>query len=508
MLDGAPPSRSRVAPDRIRAPWPLTHPAEDPTMNRTPTPLITLAAWIVVAAGAAASSHMDAPAVTLDDAANTTDVYAFVSEQGGTKYLTTALAVFPFEEPGIGPNAYRFDDDVRYELHVSLGDDVASGAATLTYRFEFDTTFKNTDTILQSYLGPVTSIGDAGQNLAQTYTVTQIDHRTASALPIGGGRVPPNNQGIATPSYNVDGDGDQPAASGATSFTELDPLTLEAISFLEKGHVAFAGQRDDGFYGDIQAIFDLLQLKDPSESFDSQGGFNVHTIVLNIPVEELGGDLQMAGVHATTSRLDGATGRYRQVARQGNPLFCEGFVALIDKDRYNETPPTQDDELFDGYALEPELAELINALLDLPFEAVTTDRTDLEGIFIPDLIKVDLSTGPARLAGGPSFGVPDDPGFSRLGLFDPRQPDVLVSRIQDGFFGTGEIPGGFPNGRRFGDDVVDIGITAIISDLRDPDDLVINVADGIDAVSENDIAYNKVFPYAATPINGRAHDHH
>ncbi len=52
-----------------------------------------------------APSHMDAPLITLDDAANTTDVYAFVTEEDGVEYLTTAVAVYPFEVPGIGPNS-------------------------------------------------------------------------------------------------------------------------------------------------------------------------------------------------------------------------------------------------------------------------------------------------------------------------------------------------------------------------------------------------------------------
>src|SRR5207249_2549977 len=71
-----------------------------------------------------ASSHMDAPLIVLDDAANTTDVYAFVTGEDGRKYLTTALAVYPHEEPGIGPNKYNFDDNVLYEIHVALGRDL------------------------------------------------------------------------------------------------------------------------------------------------------------------------------------------------------------------------------------------------------------------------------------------------------------------------------------------------------------------------------------------------
>ena len=89
--------------------------------------LAAAAALLVCPAIADASSHMDAPLITLDDAANTTDVYAFVSSYRGNKYLTAAVAVYPFEEPGIGPNKYNFDDNVLYQLHVSTGNDVPAG---------------------------------------------------------------------------------------------------------------------------------------------------------------------------------------------------------------------------------------------------------------------------------------------------------------------------------------------------------------------------------------------
>ena len=78
--------------------------------------------------------------------------------------------------------------------------------------------------------------------------------------------------------------------------------TAQSIAELEDGYVAFAGQRDDGFYADVQAVFDLLKLRAAGQAVDSQGGFNVHTIALNIPIEEIGGDQQIVGVYATTSR--------------------------------------------------------------------------------------------------------------------------------------------------------------------------------------------------------------
>lgn len=502
--------------------------------------LIVAISWIGARAGFA-SSHMDAPLITLDPAANTTDVYAFVTGAGANKRVTLALGVYPHQEPGIGPNKYNFDDQVRYELHVSTGSHVSTGERDITFRFEFATTYQNQSTILQSYLGPIMTVGDANQNLVQTYTVTRIDESTGLETVLGSGIVPPNNQGVATPLYNQGNDGDNPAKPGVANATSLDPYTQQAIASFPAGYLAFAGQRDDGFFGDIQSIFDLLSLRDPGR--DSQGGFNIHMLALSVPMAELGGDQQVIGVHATTSRqtvqvvrpngdfngdqtvdvsdavylldylfgsgpalLPSCDSVWTQVGRQGNPLFCEGLVAIVDKDLYNRTQPTTDAMNFSQYALQPELASLINTiLLGGGSPGITNNRTDIAGIFIPDLLRVDLSTPAARLAGGgPSHPTnPDDAGFSRLGIFGG---DLLQSATQDPFQNGGLIPGGWPNGRRFGDDVVDIAVNALLSDLRviPP---VVNVFPPGDGVPANDAVYSKVFPYESTPHNGRNHTH-
>jgi hypothetical protein len=504
-------------------------------MKETPSTLhraVALILMTLLATPALGSSHMDAPLITLDPAANTTDVYAFVQDENGVKTLVTALGVYPHQEPGIGPNKYNFDPNVLYEIHVATGKDLAAGCATLSYQFRFKTTFKSKNTILQSYLGVVQNVGDAAQNLTQTYTVTRIDHKRDKKKVLGKGIVPPNNQGNATPYYNQGDNGENPARNGVATASELDHYTTQAITDLGNGYMAFAGQRDDGFFADIQSIFDLLKLRSPGK--DSQGGFNIHLMALAVPVSELGGDQQVVGVYATTSRRhiavlrdereckksdddddddddidrdDGLklSGRWVQVARQGNPLFNEGLVAIADKDLYGRTSPSFDSSLFRKYAEKPELAKLINLLVfGGSGPAIESNRTDIAGIFIPDLIKTDLSTGPCRLAGGGAGHPtnPDDPGFSRLSIFGN---DVLKSNIQDPFGNGGFIPGGWPNGRRFGDDVVDIAVSALLSDLRGP--LVIRVADGVDGVSHNDMAYHKVFPYESTPQNGRNHSH-
>lgn len=474
----------------------------------------SLLTHLLLSGSVLASSHMDAPLITLDPAANTTDVYAFVSANDGQQYLTTAVSVYPFQEPGIGPNKYNFDDNVRYEIHVASGDAVTSGSESVSYRFEFSTRFKNRKTILPAYLGPVEQVDDANQNLTQTYKVTRVRHSHGRKFRsvLGEGVVPPNNQGMVTRYYNQFDDGEQPAKGGVDSASELDRYTRAGVTKLKHGYMAFAGQRDDGFYADIQSIFDLdFSFGGPNKPFDSQGGFNVHTVVLNIPLQELGGDQQVVGVYATTSRRrvkvlndnpnsrgELALGRWVQVARQGNPLFNEALVALRDKDRYSRSSPTVDAKLFKKYALAPELSAVLVPLLGLPNDRLN-NRTDIAGIYIPDLIKVDLSTGPARLAGT------NDANYSRLGVFGG---DALVSQVQPGLpgFPKGTVPGGWPNGRRFGDDVVDIAVTAVISDLRSAP-LQIEGPIG-DNVNSNDTTYNTVFPYAATPLNGRSHSHH
>ena len=463
-------------------------------LRRTIGTTVLILAASMLPGSAFASSHMDAPLITLDDAANTTDVYTFVSQdpENSERYLTTALSVYPFEEPGIGPNIHRFDENARYNIHVALDKGIARGNPSVTYSFDFDTEFANENTVLQSYLGVVQDVFGPNQNLRQTYTVSRIDHRNGGeSRVIGRGQVPPNNQGLVTPFYNQNDDGEQPARGGVGSRSELDRYTVQAIGHLDGGHRVFAGQRDDGFYADIQSIFDLdFTFGGPNKPFDSQGGFNVHTIALDIPMSVLG-NAKVAGVYATVERRktttlrersgfqqhgDARSGPFVQVARQGNPLFNEALVSIESKDLYNRTSPSQDRKLFASFALQPELA----TALGLP----DSDRNDIAAIFIPDLIKVDLTTPAAKLSG--------EDGFNRLSVFGG---DALVNA-------RGEtVAGGFPNGRRFGDDVVDIALIAL---GLDPAGGSLNA----DGVTENDITFNRVFPYAATPLNGRNHPHH
>jgi Domain of unknown function (DUF4331) len=162
----------------------------------------------------------------------------------------------------------------------------------------------------------------------------------------------------------------------------------------------------------------------------------------------------------------------------GNPLFNEVLVALKDKDNYNRTSPTEDATKFATYAENPELAFLINFVFGTDFE--TEGRGDLAAVYIPDVIRVDTTTPPVPLAG--------QAGFSRFGFVGGDTTTDGDGRIKSS---------GWPNGRRLGDDVVDIALTAVASGPSYSPVIVLG-----DNVNANDQVYHQVFPYSATPHAG------
>ena len=365
-------------------------------------------------ARALASSHMDAPLVTLDDAANTTDVYAFVTRARRRPLPDHRARRLPVR--GARHRAEQVQLRRRRPLRDPRGDGRRSRRGPrvdLSYQFEFTTRFKNEATILQSYLGVVQDVDDANQNLTQTYSVRKVDgaarrsraarHAASCRRTTRASRRPSTTRATTARIRRATESRRRPSSTATPA---------QSIASLDSGYRAFAGQRDDGFYADIQSIFDLLQLRSGDDRFDSQGGFNVHTIVLEIPLAELGGEQQVVGVYATTSRRGvtraarqrqrSTSGDFVQVGRQGNPLFCEGLVAIADKDRYNRTQADPGRRAVrevrgDSRARGADQRAPRSAATKVALE---TGRSDLRGIFIPDLIKVDLSTGPARLAGG------------------------------------------------------------------------------------------------------------
>lgn len=480
-----------------------------------------------------ASSHSDAPLIKLDPQANLTDVYAFIRTRPATgeRALVVEVSVRPFSEPGDGAQYEAFSPDARYSIHIT---NPVTGAESERYDFRFSpvdpvngpSNYKNPNTILRyglgTEVGPIVTVGDNRQNFTQSYTITRfVGNGPGTNLNQGGASllVPPPNVGLnTTPAYN---DATGRAVSGATGRAALDNYTRQTTYDLPAGtppaagstgfYTTFAGPREDGFYADTAAIFDLLNsrildnngsladgLGQDGNGVDGFKGFNVLHYGIVIPLTNLSqtftytGALQPAGtgvgVYATVSRprvtlrsatsADASNGPWVQVSRLGNPLFNEALVAAAGKDLYNRSSPTQDAALFAQYANNSELAGLINAVYGTTF--TTTGRADLNAIFIPDVIRVNTTTGATK--------VPGEAGFNRLSFIGG---DTIAN-------GAGQqIPAGWPNGRRFGDDAIDIALTAIASG---PTFATITVVG--DNAAANDQVYNRTFPYAGTPHSG------
>ena len=143
------------------------------------------------------SSHREAPEIAKDPAADSTDVYAFVSpDQPAT--VTLIANYVPLQEPAGGPNFYEFGDDVRYEIHI---DNNGDGQPDVTYRFAFQTRLRNPDTFLYN-TGPILSLDSPNWNRRQFYTVSKINTQGGVTQLAAGLACPPCNIGpLSTPSY-------------------------------------------------------------------------------------------------------------------------------------------------------------------------------------------------------------------------------------------------------------------------------------------------------------------
>jgi Domain of unknown function (DUF4331) len=475
-----------------------------------PVALTAIAAGAAIPTFAGASSHREAPAISQDPAADNTDVYAFRSPDAPDT-ATLIANFYPAEEPAGGPYFYRFSDQVKYEIAV---DNTGDGEGDVTYEFRFKTKYTNPDTSLYN-TAPISYEGGAYKNLnqVQTYDVKKVTRTKKGAY-----RVQTIARDLLTPPANVGPRSTPNYAAG---------LVPPAIHTLKGGAKVFAGQRDDPFFVDTGAIFDLLAFRQaPPAGFSAGGddgltGFNVQSIALQIPIRELTRkgnvptDAQSTdstiGVYAAASRPvydmpgnpkgknakgDGKV-RWTQVSRLAVPLINEVIIPTGRKDRWNATDPS-DDSTFERHYLKPELAAIMNQLYNVG--APTENRKDLSTILlqgIPPGVKVGDVTLPTTQIGAK----PAKADLLRLNLAVGPTPFAQQNRL--GLLaGQGD---GFPNGRRLVDDTVDIderavaGVLAPLFGLPAPGPLAAELGDG---VNENDQPFLPSFPYVATPISG------
>jgi len=456
-----------------------------------------------------ASSHAEAPLISMDRYADGTDVYGFRSTEAGRGGFVTLIANFiPFQDPSGGPQFFRFDDRVLYEIKI---DNTGDGLEDITYQFRFTTQIRNDDTILGHTTvnenGIVSSLADLDYNMPQTYTVSRMEGRFGrrGRVIAAGLRTPPSNVGPrVTPNYEAN-------------------LGQPAVYNLSGGGKVFAGQRDESFFIDVGAIFDGLGFRSIAATggVDTLRSFNVSSIAIEVPIQDLTStrsvpasptaDGAVIGVFATASRRsmrvingDGTEdnqGAFRQISRLGNPLVNELFIPLGLKDAFNSLSPFGD-SIAAPFILDPELPKLIQLIFGLygplggPPVAINippAPRNDLVQIFATG-IPVNAITGP-NYTTFLSDGRPHE--FLRLNTAIP--PSANPSRL--GLLG-GDVAG-FPNGRRVTDDVVDIELRAAVggTPFTPATNVSPNNALG-DGVAANFEGFLTRFPYLQTPNPG------
>jgi hypothetical protein len=429
-------------------------------------------------ATASASSHREAPRISQDPVADNTDVYAFVAPDAPND-VTMVANWIPLEAPYGGPNFYRFGQDVLYQFNV---DNDGDGKAEITYQFRFQDHYRNLNTFLYN-TGPVKSLTDPNLNFFQTYTVTEVRNGHVTTLATNVPVAPANIGPRSTPNYAA--------------------LAQQAVRTLPGGIKVFAGPRDDPFFVDLGSVFDLGGLRplNPAHviplpkaaGVDGLAGFNVHSIVLQIPKSRLVVNDPTIGIWSSTYRQrttvlgngGGTSGPWVQVSRLGMPLVNEVVIPVGKKDTFNASPPSQDAQ-FGSFVLNPEMAALIPKLYP--------------GVKVPAAPRKDLAT--IFLTGVPGLNQPKNVVASemiRLNTSIPPTPFASQNRL-------GLLAGqkdGFPNGRRLGDDVLDIELRALAGGTpftptfnKFPNNAL---TDGVD---HNDKPFLTQFPYVSTPVSG------
>ena len=311
---------------------------------------------------AIASSHREAPLISMDPLADNTDLYAFRSPCD-TNNIVIIANYIPFEHPAGGPNWYNFGENIRYEIHIK---NKSTGTTDdITYRFTFTHTNQDPTTFFNIRLGQ--------QNIKAVYTCEKsTDGGVTWATIKTGGVVPPPNIGPRSITSPV----------GLNATGGYDSLMMAAVTTASSGEKLFCGPIDDPFFVDLGGAFDVGGFRNSGR--DGVAKFNCHSIVMEIPISSLqasGLSVSSAtnildpnfviGVWASASRpqittLDSTggspvgSGGWVQVSRLGMPLTNEVIIPIGEKDRWNGTNPYTGDAAYEKYFSNPELGLYLN----------------------------------------------------------------------------------------------------------------------------------------------------
>lgn len=505
------------------------------------------AALLLAVTGAAfASSHREAPFITTVPKADGTDFYMFNSYEPSRTGMVTLIANYlPLQDPYGGPNYFSLDPNALYEIHI---DNNGNGQEDITFQFRFNNTLANNGAGITLPIGPAgptqrtvaiplrqaspitATTGALGYTESYTVTVVRGDRRSGTRSVVTN-----TAGGSATFAKPIDYIGEKTfgnsAAYDAYANTFIHNINIPGCSAPAK---VFVGQRKEAFSVNLGTIFDLINAPAAVITAETNaaalGKFgeledkNITSLALEVPASCLtatatGGDRVIGGWTTASLRqarlLNGATptglqaseragGAWTQVSRLGHPLVNEVVIGLRDKDKFNGSKPMNDAANFADYVTNPTLPALIQTLFPTALAPTNFPRTDLMTVFLTGVPGLNRPANITAIGmGGP---------LTEMLRLNTSTPTTAVAS-QNALGVIGGDNAGFPNGRRLGDDVVDVSLRVAMGKLctiagvntavgcRTTDALAGGV-DFVDGVRASATDFKTAFPYLNTPLPG------
>ena len=526
------------------------------------------ASLLVISTLAEASSHREAPFITKAPKVDSTDFYLFRSyEQNREAFVTLIANYIPLQDPQGGPNYFSMDPDALYEIHVDNNGDAIEDV-TFQFRFNNEITNNGDGLTLQigsdgaketvaaplKHLGGISNGNTDNLGFIESYTVKMVsgDRRTGTRSDVTN-----NADGSTVFGKPYDYVGNKTFTDAATYATYAENF-IQNVDFPGCGTgKIFVGQRKDSFAVNLGETFDLVNyvpiegdsaagvadsLGFPggitqSTTNDDLAGKNITSIAIEVPLSCLTtGSNDIIGAWTSASLRQGRVlnprasfkkpaitgGAWTQISRLSNPLVNELVIGLKDKDGFNSSEP-KDDAQFATYVTHPTLP----AILDILFNGPVNDTLGLTGTAneITDLAPANFPRGDLVATFLTGFDGVNANGSVAEMIRLNTVIAVTAPGAQSNFGVAGGDLAGFPNGRRPGDDVVDIALRVVMGALCHdlpigaggaPANLLLCAADDVsakamapvgsvaftDGAPLSDSEFNASFPYLVTPVAG------
>lgn len=478
-----------------------------------------LMALVLASVPALASSHREAPGITEMPKVDSTDFYMFRSyESGRAGYVTLIANYYPFQDPWGGPNYFALDPDALYRIHI---DNTGDGVEDVTFQFRVSQRIRDLKvpvggqnvSVPQYNLGPIAGgpgNRDANLNVLESYTLAVVRGAVGangSSVQFAGNSAAGTSR-FGKPADNVGTKSIPNYEEYASNF--IWDFDMPGCTGNNQGRV-FVGQRKESFAVNVGEIFDLVNLN-PLGARDAEPNpledKNITTFALEVPTGCLTRNAQspvIGGWQTAALRRNrvlrnnpdfqsptNETGGYVQVSRLGMPLVNEVVIGLKDKNLFNAAQPKGDAALA-TYVTNPTLPEILEILFPVQapnnfprLDLVAAFATGIQGLnFLSDgqpheMQRLNTSTAPTAAAAQNNLGV------------------------------LGGDSAGFPNGRRPGDDVVDIELRVAMGVLChafpgvfcSPADAPSGTLPYTDGTLQDVSQFDNTFPYLRAPLPG------